>query len=1420
MKKGRETPTRADVSLSLRPKIKIKSFLSSKCLNKVLHHVGKYPQNRLYHSTHKYYLFYQPFNVIILQILLNVDNFGSCLTHLDISDLVPLGTKFLTHQKNNLASQILFTQSNAICFIIITSNENNSYNLYKPAVHKMCIVTYYLIALEAQSLISGITFDRYVIFHVLVTIRTLTLAEIRIALLAAGIENNPGPDQVVDATPLEKFEIVTINCNGLTCNLRLLQTVSKLKKCYKNKECIIFLQETHNANIILLESVWEGSVNVSPGTGGSRGVITLCTSKFKTISFKTDVEGRFLFTTIKLPDNRLINTINLYSPNDHNQSFQFITEVFNEWNSYYIKSLTFTTNPLLISSIIAGDFNCVLKPQDSQQRTWSSKEQRLADHILTNIESQDLYDSVLRSQNGNNFTWNRGNTFSKIDHVFVSKDILEATVKYSTLWDLIKSDHAAIQITINFNSNCSRGRSYPKLSLLDLKGDDTVRIIREEIKKAIEESPPHWNPHMRLDYVKLVIRTKILEIRAVNKKDKASIQALRDNVNFFCSLPFLNSQQATEFEYARSQLYKEEELEAEKLKLAAGIKWREQGERSNKFFLNSINVNRACSTLDYLNTTEGKITNISDILDYAKDFYSNLYDKYPTNHIDNFYKNCPSLSDVAQCDISLPLTISNLKEALKSCKDSTPGIDGIPYSYYKIFGNELLPLVLDAWKYSNVTGSLPQSQSTSVISLIPKAGKDKHDIRNWRPISISPCDLKIITKAYSLKVGKYLEEIICDSQMGYVPGRNINFNNRILKLALDHCSASNVDYSIMSLDAQKAYDSVDHVYISKTLKAYGFPDSFIQVVDILHNNLQAQVQINGFNSNTFSIRRGVKQGDALSCALFIIAIDPLIRNIETNRNIPSLSLSETCNIKSVAYADDIAIISENSNSTFNNIFAEYGKLTEMSGLTLNADKTEILNLSHSNKQSSSATYLNNDLTINHKTQITICGNCLSLDPSVSYKSNISDKILKLCNQLNLWKSRNLTINGKMIILKTFAISQLIFSSQFQVITQKDVRKIEHICYKFLWNGPDRIKRAILKSDREEGGINGIDIESFFHAIAVRQFFKSYNNKILAFVNDSPVIKEDIKTHARTILRKILLHQINSSETWDTTNSLWISQIRADFFVKPYSKTHELINRLNIGNISSVSSIPLRRGERSQIRKALPHRVLLVIDNPSAQLDINNIFYIAHGNKLKDINKCTSKEINDSIKTVLHKKVSYHPTDKYPIDKSCFGDIRITWHNLWRIKNPSLRAIRLKVLYKDIWCQEKRYKLGIASDNRCTICGKHETAIHQLFECENAKRIWEIANRLTGAKILNIIEEDQATLAKLIEVSPDIAVEIIKSVIFKFLIQINRSCDLNETEIRRTLAHWLNIEYQSLSKVLKNNSLLLTNLKSLVTNLKG
>ena len=129
--------------------------------------------------------------------------------------------------------------------------------------------------------------------------RTLTCLEIVKALFISGIERNPGPD-------INNLEIITINCNDLTSDMRLLQVVGKIKKQIKSNQAIVLLQETHNTNIVLLENIWNGPINISMGTGGSRGVITLCTLETETIAFKADTEGRYLFTTTKIGDKNLL----------------------------------------------------------------------------------------------------------------------------------------------------------------------------------------------------------------------------------------------------------------------------------------------------------------------------------------------------------------------------------------------------------------------------------------------------------------------------------------------------------------------------------------------------------------------------------------------------------------------------------------------------------------------------------------------------------------------------------------------------------------------------------------------------------------------------------------------------------------------------------------------------------------------------------------------------------------------------------------------------------------------------------------------------------------------------------------------------------------------------------------------------------
>ena len=67
--------------------------------------------------------------------------------------------------------------------------------------------------------------------------------------------------------------------------------------------------------------------------------------------------------------------------------------------------------------------------------------------------------------------------------------------------------------------------------------------------------------------------------------------------------------------------------------------------------------------------------------------------------------------------------------------------------------------------------------------------------------------------------------------------------------------------------------------------------------------------VNGFKTEKINIEQSVKQGDALSCSLFIICMDPLIRKVNSDQTIQGLNIGNPTTIdKLCAYADDIIFI--------------------------------------------------------------------------------------------------------------------------------------------------------------------------------------------------------------------------------------------------------------------------------------------------------------------------------------------------------------------------------------------------------------------------------------------------------------------------------------------------------------------------------
>ena len=859
-----------------------------------------------------------------------------------------------------------------------------------------------------------------------------------------------------------------------------------------------------------------------------------------------------------------------------------------------------------------------------------------------------------------------------------------------------------------------------------------------------------------------------------------------------------------------SKIEKGQELLEEDLRMKAGIKWREEGERSSKFFLNLIKQRMVASSMKgFLDDSARLLTGNKDIANHGFNFYSNLYSSSLPPVIDNrFFSELPELSQEQSISLGRPITIDEMKAALKTCKDSTPGLDGIPYSYYKVFGSLLLPLVLGSWNYGLITGTTAPSHRAACITIIPKAGKDIRFIRNWRPITVSACDLKVITKA--IRVATALPYIISDCQMAYVPGRDINFNNCILNFVSQYESLEN-NY-LVSFDAEKAYDSVSHDYLKAVLKRYGFPPQFIQFFSTIYSNYIATVQINGHLTNYLPINRGVKQGDALSCALFILAIDPLIRNIEANSNVPAVKIKlidgAHVSFKVLAYADDIAILTSKS-SAFQYIFMEYERLFNATGLKLNADKTELLIISNNlvSNDSYSVNYLDKEVLIKSAKDVKICGNHVSCDQELSYEKNILARINCLEKILNCWKRRNLTINGKMIIIKCFALSQITFVSQFCNIKPKDIKKIENLCYKFIHN-PERVKRSTLKLPKSEGGVDGVDIECFLAAIKIRQFFKAdKRSHSLSLIQWKCKSSDEIAIAARSYLYKCYRWAFNKVDPLLITNgdkdSMQRSNIR--LFFKPGSKTDILLAGLDIHNYNDILHLP--RGKINSIMRSVPNNFKLLISSTPIATCSNKVYCIPYNNQVKHFDCITSRETQTILKTILKKCCVYNISSKY---KDLFVSTQVemqNWTNLWLLKNPILRATRLKILYGDVFSNERRFKFGIIDNQDCPICGEIETKEHQLIFCRNASRLWNIA------KSLQIHADEVNYSLKSILVTNDIHYEILKSVIFKMLIQIDRSKDISVKTAIIKIRTALMIEQKCKPNQLINN--LLEKLNTLV-----
>ena len=780
---------------------------------------------------------------------------------------------------------------------------------------------------------------------------------------------------------------------------------------------------------------------------------------------------------------------------------------------------------------------------------------------------------------------------------------------------------------------------------------------------------------------------------------------------------------------------------AEKL----GTKWYNEGEKSNRYFMRLLNrANPDKFTKLEGSNGEGLSNELEierEIVRYYKNLYENFDETIVENNDDNFFQGIDPIEEDEVRTMCEDISEDELRTTLLSCRDSAPGPDGIPYSIIGLVWSTFGPALTAAWRHSLAIKSLAPSHKVSYLKLIPKIGKNLDKLTNWRPITLSNCDHKLITKTYARRLSEKLATKLGERQTAYLKGRLINDNLRAMLATVEVANNENLEGLIVALDAKKAFDSVSHSYIESCLEKFGCKD-FIHVFKTLYSELRTDILINGRIVKGYMIRRGVKQGDALSCILFIICMEPLLSNIESNQAIKPLRSNHmgTDLPKTFAYADDVSATVNDDDETIENLFREYERLTKMSGLELNAEKTELMRIGRDPPaRDYNVTYRNESYQVRSSDSIKLNGIIFHRDRKEVARRNVRAAVNKMDQHFKHWMKRSLSTLGKILIAKTFGISQIVYLMQTIKLDECDYKLINATLYKFIWNrhylaakAPERVKREIVNKPIKYGGFGMLDIAELDASLKIKALGRFLNSRhpFLKLIRNkldlSNFFEPQLKTEIEGVLEAgtKLLRQ-DRDRIWEIKE---LDRNRNIMNLIRNIRISELLNRLGK---SSIAFFMINRREKKvkdlcnqdlnqltrficgkkidKLRLAINLNIRKEIDNGT------NESYLLNGLS-KPLVKCSSKEIRIA-------RSNRNPITNYKAGLILDTSTALTWGmRLNKLTSTKHKLNLLKAAHGEVYTKVELYKYGMTANDKCPRCDETETLDHKLYTCVYTERI--------------------------------------------------------------------------------------------------
>ena len=832
---------------------------------------------------------------------------------------------------------------------------------------------------------------------------------------------------------MNTFKILSVNCNGIADDVKRRDVFDKLRQLDCN---LYLLQETHlkESQELFIRAGWGFQVILAGNSSNAGGTAILFKNNFEfSISrVEKDQNGHYIILEINHM-NKVFTVVNIYGPSagDDEDFFVKLNRTLDDFDQG--------------NFIIGGDFNCVLDPNlDRKNCVSSSSRPRSRLKIIEMMGNLNLVD-IFRSLHPDkkSYTWRRfnSNQQARLDYFLVSEDLVQEVKEISSSCKY-RSDHTPIIIDINRNA-FKREKTFWKFNNRLLYDKDYISLVKEEIKRtkqqycvlvydinSVDKIQPadlalQIDDDLFLETVLMNIRGKTIAYSSKKKKEENLKEQELEKRIVELENNFVNDN-IEEINRLKLELESIREIKTQGIIVRSKANWLNQGEKVTKYFFNLENRNFKEKMIVNVEKQNGTIlTTQQDIKNEVREFYKNLYAgrNVIDCNLENLKNKAVILTEEEKNQTEGELTLEEIEYAIKNLSNNkSPGPDGFTAEFFKCFREELSTFILRSANCGFAKGKLSISMRQGSIVLIPKENKPKRFIKNLRPISLLSTTYKIISTCIANRMKEVLPQIIGKSQNAFIRGRNINMTYRFVYDTLVYTEENNIPGMLLSIDFEKAFDSISWSFMQKALEFFNFGPIFRGWIRTLYSDISSCISINGQYTEWFDIQRGVRQGDPSSAYLYLVCAEILSLLIKDNNKIKGIKMKNNINLLS-QFADDTTLSLDGSEDSLKEAMNTISDFSRISGLQINEEKTMIIWVG-SNKGSKTRYLRDRNYVWDPGLSFKICGIKFSTDIQTIPHLNYNDKILEIRKTIHKWKKRKITPFGKILIIKSLIISKI------------------------------------------------------------------------------------------------------------------------------------------------------------------------------------------------------------------------------------------------------------------------------------------------------------------------------------------------------------------------------------------------------------